>query len=439
MNEITQTLTFTIPPEQQGQYLTVPFTMPEGIAEFRLTYAYPRFRDEAQPLPNGAFTPHDQINIIDLGLVAPDGSQAGASGSDKTGFFINGKTATPGYLPQPLTPGEWQILAGAYKVVPEGVTVTYELTFIPKQRQLLLGDIHTHTVGSDGVLTLEELAALARKHGLDFLAITDHNQMVNPAVLARIPDITLIPGVEWTHYRGHANFLGLEKPYDEPFFTNTDEAMQARFQSAHERGALIVINHPTDESCGFQFDLTKLPFDAIEIWNGPMRESNLRAVGLWHQMLAAGQKIPAVGGSDFHREKLFQILGGPCMGVYTGSDAPEDILAALRAGQSFITFAPNGPTVDFSAEETTLGGTTQWHAGLTVQVSVKKLKAGDVVRLVGASENYDLLQAPSDGEAELTAPVPGPGFLRVEIYRSFLPGIPPLPALISNPIYFTQS
>ncbi len=437
MNEIIQTLTFTITPEQQGQYLTVPFTMPEGIAEFRLSYQYPRFRDEVQKLPNGKFTPHDQINIIDLGLIAPDGTQAGVSGSDKTRFFINGKTATPGYLPRPLTPGEWRILAGAYKVAPGGVTVTYELTFIPKARQLLLGDIHTHTVGSDGVLTLEELAAQAHKHGLDFLAITDHNQMVSPAALSRIPEISLIPGMEWTHYRGHANFLGLEKPYDGPFFTNTDEALQARFQSAHDRGALIVINHPMDESCSFQFDLTQLPFDAIEIWNGPMRESNLRAVGLWHQMLAAGRKVPAVGGSDYHRSNLFQILGGPCMGVYAGSDAPEDILTALRAGQSFITFAPNGPTVDFSAGNATLGGTSEWRAGLTMQVSAKGLKTGDVVRLVGAAENIDLLQAPSDGDAELVAPVPGRGFLRVEITRTFLPGVPPLPALISNPIYFS--
>lgn len=437
MNKITQTLTFTITPEQQGQYLTVPFTMPEGIAEFRLTYRYPRFRDEAQALPNGQFTPRDTLNIIDLGLIAQDGSQAGASGSDKASFFINGKTATPGYLPQPLTRGEWQILAGAYKVAPEGVTVTYELTFIPKRRRLLMGDIHTHTVGSDGVLTLEELASLAKKHGLDFLAITDHNQMVSPAVLARITGITLIPGVEWTHYRGHANFLGLAKPYDEPFFTNTDVDMQARFKSARDRGALIVINHPQDESCGFQFDLTKLPFDAIEIWNGPMRESNLRAVGLWHQMLAAGQKVTAVGGSDFHRENLFQILGGPCMGVYAESDAPDDILAALRAGQSFISFAPNGPTVDFSAGEVTLGGTTSWQEDLMAHVSVKGLKAGDVIRLVGAKDQIDLFQAPSDGEAELAALVPGPGFLRVEIYRTFLPGVPPLPALISNPIYFS--
>ena len=57
MNEIKQTLTFTISPEQQGQYLTVPFSMPEGIAEFRLSYCYPRFREKAQALPNGRFTP----------------------------------------------------------------------------------------------------------------------------------------------------------------------------------------------------------------------------------------------------------------------------------------------------------------------------------------------------------------------------------------------
>ena len=33
-------------------------------------------------------------------------------------------------------------------------------------------------------------------------------------------------------------------------------------------------------------------------------------------------------------------------------------------------------------------------------------------------------------------PVAAPGFVRVEILRAFIPGIPRLPALISNPIYF---
>jgi hypothetical protein len=260
--------------------------------------------------------------------------------------------------------------------------------------------------------------------------------MASGAVLERIPEITLIPGVEWTHYRGHANFLGVERPYDGPFYTNTDEAQQAIFQSARQRGALIVINHPFEDCCPFEFDLAQTPFDAVEIWNGPMRESNLKAIGMWHQMLAAGRKVPAVGGSDYHRDRLFQILGGPTMGVYAGSDAPADILAALRAGHSFITFSHEGPTVDLAAGECKLGDTVEWETGLTLQISAKGLKTGDVVRMVGADATADLLQAGADGDAALSAPVPGPGFARVEIYRTFLPGVPPLPALISNPIYF---
>ena len=171
------------------------------------------------------------------------------------------------------------------------------------------------------MLTVEELARRALRHGLDFLAITDHNQMVSADSLPQIPGITLIPGIEWTHYHGHANFLGVDKPYDEPFFTNTLEEVQARFNTARSRGALITINHPFDEGCGFQFNLDALPFDCLEIWNGPMRESNLRAVGLWQSMLVAGKKVPICGGSDYHRDQLFLFPGGPTTCVYAMSPA----------------------------------------------------------------------------------------------------------------------
>ena len=94
-----------------------------------------------------------RINTIDLGLIGPDGRQVGASGSDKNSISISATSATPGYHPRPLTPGAWRIIIGAYKVAHQGVTVTYELTFVPKERKLLIGDIHTHTTASDGVLT----------------------------------------------------------------------------------------------------------------------------------------------------------------------------------------------------------------------------------------------------------------------------------------------
>ncbi len=306
--------------------------MPPDTETFTLSYHYERYSESQVEVENGVFTSRVETNIIDLGLIAPDGSQVGASGSDKTAIEVSETSATPGYQPTPLVPGEWQILLGAYKIAPEGVNVRYELAFTPKRRRLLKGDFHTHTLASDGVLTLEELAQHALRHGLDFLAITDHNQMVSAASFPKIPGMTLIPGIEWTHYQGHANFLGLERPYDEPFFTNTPDAALERFRSAHERGALIGLNHPFEENYGFRFDMETFPYDCLEIWNGPMRLPNLMAVGFWQGLLESGKKVPICGGSDYHRDQLFLPLGGPTTCVYALSASPADILAALEAG-----------------------------------------------------------------------------------------------------------
>ncbi len=192
--------------------------MPANTESLSLSYFYQR-HEEGERRADG-LSPRREINIIDLGLIAPDGTQVGVSGSDKTEIHLSETYATPGYRPCSLVPGEWRILLGAYKVAQAGVTVRYELSFTPKRLRLFKGDLHTHTLASDGVLSVEELAQRAVRHGLDFLAITDHNQMVKTNSLPRLPGLTLIPGMEWTHFKGHANFLGVDKPFDEPFFAN---------------------------------------------------------------------------------------------------------------------------------------------------------------------------------------------------------------------------
>ena len=237
----------------------------------------------------------------------------------------------------------------------DGVDVLYKLSFTPKHLRLFKGDLHTHTLASDGVLQLDELARHAARNGLDYLAITDHNQMVSTDTLLQHPGITLIPGIEWTHYQGHANFLGVDKPYDEPFLANTIEEVQARFASARARGALIVINHPFDPVCPFLFDMHSLPFDCLEIWNGPMRGSNLQAVGLWQSLLTAGQKIPICGGSDYHRDSLLLFPGGPTTCVYAMSASRVDILSALKLGHAYITYSANGPRLEMTAGDAILG------------------------------------------------------------------------------------
>lgn len=421
---------------REGTYFTLPFTVPADVESLTLAYRYPRWTGEETATPAGTFTNKQTVNTIDLGLIAPDGHQVGASGSDKNQVTISAVSSTPGYQACELVPGEWQIMVGAYKVAPEGVQVEYKLTFEPKHTRLLKGDLHTHTLASDGVHTAEELGWKALRNGLDFVAITDHNQMVTPDALPRLEGITFIPGIEWTHYMGHANFLGCGKPYDAPFAANSVEETRERFQSARSRGALAVINHPFEEVAKLSYDINQLPFDCLEVWNGPMRESNLKALGLWHSMLCAGKKVPIIGGSDYHRDTPFIFLGGPTTCVFARSRSAQDILSALRQGHAYITFAPNGPSLKLTAGDAMLGDSVPWEEVREMHIAVDDLQAGDVIKVITVSSGDVLLQAPAAGSFEGIHTMPQPGFARVEVYRAFLPGLPMLPALISNPVYF---
>lgn len=427
-----------ITPEQQGTYFTVPFAVPEGVEVLHLKYSYLRRYGEEQFLGRGKFDPFPEVNIVDLGLIAPDGTQVGASGSDKSEIYVSETSATPGYRPYRIIPGEWKILVGAYKIDRQGVSVGYEIRMDHKWRRLFKGDLHTHTLASDGVHTLDELADKAKRHGLDFIAVTDHNQMISQEALPSPEGVTMIPGVEWTHYQGHANFLGVDRPFDGAFATHTAEEALNLFATARQRGAVITINHPFEENMGFQFDMKTFPFDCLEIWNGPMRESNLRSVGLWHHLLCQGMKLPACGGSDYHRDTPFIFLGGPTMCLFAESSGPSDILAALKAGHGYITFAPNGPALSMSAGEAIMGDTVAWDTVKDFQLSVEGLLAGDVVQVVTAQQSETLFKAPSDGNLTFSYTMKSPGFARVEVLRAFLPALPMLPALISNPIYFTN-
>jgi hypothetical protein len=431
-----QSFTFHITHDQQGQYLTVPFEMPEKIGKLTLVYEYPKRESLDQPIEGGNFKERQRLNTVDLGLVALGNRQVAATGSDKKTITLTENWATPGCIPCKLEPGIWQILVGAYHVAPEGVDVQYTLTFEEKTPRWLTGDLHTHTLASDGSKTALELCQHAQSQGLDFVAITDHNQFVKRASLPQLPDFTVIPGVEWTHYRGHSNFLGLDQPYDEPFFTNEELEVSKRFQEAHARGALIVLNHTHDDDLPFSFNTETLPYDCLEIWNGPMRLSNLRAVAAWQARLVQGEKTVMVCGSDYHKDGLFQILGGPSLRVFAQSESTEDILAAIRQGHTYAVYQADGPRLDLQCGEALLGDSLPWREGLKLSLRLDGLYAGDEVRLVGKTISQTVFKAQKSGLLELETPVLEAGFLRLELWRTLYAGVPALPLLISNPIWF---
>jgi hypothetical protein len=62
--------------------------------------------------------------------------------------------------------------------------------------------------------------------------------------------------------------------------------------------------------------------------------------------------------------------------------------------------------------------------------------AGDQIQVFTNNDIATLLKTESPGSAHLNYKMTAPGFARVQILRSFIPGMPMLPALVSNPIYF---
>ena len=85
-----------------------------------------------------------------------------------------------------------------------GLALTHQLPTLVRVEDLR-GDLHSHTIASDGKATIAEMAAGAREHGYEYLAITDHSASmgfgadVAPDELVRqIERIhsTEVPGIE---------------------------------------------------------------------------------------------------------------------------------------------------------------------------------------------------------------------------------------------------
>lgn len=63
---------------------------------------------------------------------------------------------------------------------------------------MVVADLHVHTTNSDGQLTLETLPAVARRAGLEAVAVTDHDR-IHPDISEPVTDhegITLVHGIE---------------------------------------------------------------------------------------------------------------------------------------------------------------------------------------------------------------------------------------------------
>ena len=302
--------------------------------------------------------------IMDLGCFGPDGFR-GWSGGARRSFVIAAAAATPGYLPGEPEPGTWQVVIGLHRVPPGGadyrltveVSSTYgelspepapedmpPITDRPARRRLLAsdgrhwlaGDLHTHTVHSDGAMTVSELARFATGRGMDFLAVTDHNTTSHFAELpgaASAHGIVLLPGQEVTTDAGHAGALG------DIGWIDFREAPDSWLETTEQAGGLLSINHPIGGQVSWAAPMKRRP-PLIEVWHWSWLDTHWTTpLGWW---LAWDPAAIPVGGSDWHRPGSDAPPGSPTTWVEAEAADPAAVLEAIRDGRTAVSASRDG-------------------------------------------------------------------------------------------------
>ena len=328
-------------------WVYVPFEVPRGVRELKVAYEYDR--------AGGA-------NVLDIGVFDPDGYELGNargfrgwSGGARSEFTISRTEATPGYVPGRIEPGEWNLILGPYQVAPQGldwkatITLTYGRPgprfrpnpaprFVGSAPGWYRGDLHVHTVHSDGSWTPEEMVSGASAAGLDFIVSTEHNTTTANQIWGRHArrDLLIIAGEEVTTRAGHFGALGLTpRQWIDWRYRPEDGELPRFLRQIHRVGGLAIANHPycPFKGCDWRFGYSGI--DAIEVWNGPWTFDDGLAVQLWDALLRLGLETLAAGGaSDSHRPG--QTIGLPQTVVGARALSRSAILEGVGAGRSYL-------------------------------------------------------------------------------------------------------
>lgn len=212
-------------------------------------------------------------------------------------------------------------------------------------------DQHTHTLRSDGKLTLRQTVEWHLAMGYNAVVITDHNIVPDPEEFLTLQTeyasrIVLIPGMEWTTSRLHMNLLGISN-WSEPIPSfPSDDQIQSTIDLTHAMGGLVTYNHilwsvnqthqqdvPTRE------EMQDWGIDFIEIVNddsAPLYYYDAESIPF-----CEANNIGQITGTDMHDPDAL-ISGGVHGWTYLNASAVsyDAIMSELRAKRTRIEYSP---------------------------------------------------------------------------------------------------
>lgn len=218
------------------------------------------------------------------------------------------------------------------------------------------GNLHAHSILSDGDSPPESVFAWYRAMGYQFLALTDHNEYVDPEdhLHEMEPGFVLLPGEEVTLKTTagapvHVNALcargrvGGAAP-----FPTVVAALEWATERIRSRDGIVLINHPN-----YRFAFGAVEIAAVrgahllEIYS---RHPSVKFAGdythpsqerIWQDLLDAGSTLAAVAVDDMHSlgvvPTMRPLAGGAWVEVFGGETSQEAICAGLRHGRMYAS------------------------------------------------------------------------------------------------------
>ena len=219
------------------------------------------------------------------------------------------------------------------------------------------GNIHTHTTESDGDDTPENVVRWYRRHGYDFLVLSDHNHLTlfdYADGRRKFKKPLMVPGEEVTlSIHGgqtpvHINGIGIShlvEPIDAGEIVPT---IQANVDAIVSAGGIASINHP---NLHWSFDHNHIKqvrgASLLEVFNGHPSVNIHGAPGkasyeeIWDGVLSAGCAIFGVATDDSHDYKDFHPgMSNPGRGwvvVQAEELVSEAIVEGLASGNFYAS------------------------------------------------------------------------------------------------------
>jgi predicted metal-dependent phosphoesterase TrpH len=224
------------------------------------------------------------------------------------------------------------------------------------EKRWFKGNLHTHTLNSDGDSTPNEVTEWYREHRYQFLVLTDHNYLTSVeglnAVHGAKDKFMLIPGEEVTTSFGklpiHINAFGLASLVEPLKANSVTETIQKNVNAIREHQGVPSLNHPNFGWAESSKDIAAVNnLGLFEVYNGHPEVNNHGGGGfesldeMWDAVLSAGKRLRGIAVDDAHYFKKFgKELSNPGRGwvMVRGTDLTKaEIMRAIADGDFYAS------------------------------------------------------------------------------------------------------